>query len=157
MTLRTKLLLGALALLTSFALGRFSTPETVKVETKTVQVDSKVDNTSTNQDKHQDTTTTTTKAPDGTVVTKTETVVDTNTHRQTRDTDTTDTSTDTSKEVTRSSSKLSISVLAGVNVTSPGATPVYGGSITRGLIGPLTVGLFGLSNGVVGASVGLTF
>lgn len=41
------------------------------------------------------------------------------------------------------------------NLTTP--TPVYGISYSRSLVGPVTVGVLGLTNGTVGATVGVTF
>lgn len=49
-----------------------------------------------------------------------------------------------------------ISVLGGVTLS---ARPelVYGVSISKQAIGPTTIGLFGLTNGILGASIGLNF
>lgn len=54
--------------------------------------------------------------------------------------------------------KTNISALAGYDFTHVRAlTPVYGVSVTREVLGPITVGAFGLTNGVVGISLGVSF
>jgi len=35
--------------------------------------------------------------------------------------------------------------------------PTFGGSVTKPILGPVTMGLWALSNGNAGVSVGLTF
>jgi len=136
------------ALVLTFFAGRWSAPEHVKVVTQTVTVDKKTDD----ETKHEKVTKVEVKQPNGTDTTTT-TIVDDSEDKSTDDSTVSQT---TTKESSKSSSKLTISALAGVNITSPGSL-IYGASISRPILGPVTVGLFGLSNGVGGASVGLTF
>lgn len=131
----------------AFATGRFLTP--VKIETKTIEVERK--QTETDRDKHKDTTTTTTEKPDGTKVTETHTTEDTTTQRSTTDA----TRTDTNTTKTYASGRTSIFALAGLDISA--RSVVYGGLITRQLIGPLSIGAWGLTNGTVGVSLGLEF
>lgn len=51
---------------------------------------------------------------------------------------------------------LNVSALAGVDVTSKFA-PVYGVHVTKQVLGPVTVGAYGLTTGIVGVSLGVTF
>jgi hypothetical protein len=132
------------ALVLTFAAGRWSAPD--HIVTKTVTVEKKTED----DVKHEKTTTVEVKQPNGTDTTTTVTTDDT------EDKERDDTSISQTKETSKSSSKLTIAALAGVNVTSPG-TMIYGGSVSRGLIGPISIGVFGLSNGVGGASIGLSF
>lgn len=53
--------------------------------------------------------------------------------------------------------RTNISVLAGTDFTKPGIIPLYGVSVSRELIGPVIVGVFGLKNGVAGLSIGVNF
>lgn len=87
------------------------------------------------------------KAPDGTETTET-------------------TVTDEVKDVTSvkervleskaSSSQIHIQALAGIDTTD-NFTPVYGAAISKDLIGPVSVGVFGLTNGVYGVTLGVSF
>jgi PDZ domain-containing secreted protein len=152
MTTKQILIIGAIALTVAFAFGRWSAPEKVKTITQTVE--KKTDDKVVAVDDHKLTTITETDKPDGTKV-KTTVIADT------RDTSVHDKSTDQvektqSKEVDKSTSKITISMLAGTNVTSPSSL-TYGASITKPILGPITVGVFGFQNGTVGASIGLTF
>lgn len=156
LTTRSKIGLASVLLITSFAFGRWSTPEKVRIETKTVEVEKKTETTDTDRDKHQETTTVEVKKPDGTVETTTKTVLDSRTDQQTKEVQTDSKSTDQVKEVTRGSSPVTVSVLGGIQLGGP-PTPLYGAAITRPVLGPIAIGLFGLSNRVCGASVGLTF
>lgn len=72
--------------------------------------------------------------------------------------DTTDSkSTESSKTVERATDKVTISALAGANPFHPTDGLTYGGHISKPLLGPITGGLWGLSTGTFGLSVGLTF
>lgn len=51
---------------------------------------------------------------------------------------------------------LNVSVLGGVTLTR-GSTIIYGLSVSKEIAGPITTGLFGLSNGTLGLSIGLNF
>lgn len=87
------------------------------------------------------------KAPDGTETTETEvsdTVTDT---KRTKD----------STVVKEAGAKTHINALVGVDVTNGPIAPIYGVAVSRDLVGPISVGAFGLTNGVVGASVGISF
>lgn len=67
--------------------------------------------------------------------------------------------TDTQKDIVVTAPKssiINISALAGLD-TGRGFVPTYGISASKELIGPITVGAFGLTNGTIGVSVGLNF
>ena len=138
-------------LVVGFAFGRYSAPEKVRIETKTVTVASEA----TDQDKKENETIVKTELinKDGSkeIITKTQD----NTATDTKELDTVNTETTQSKEVTRSASKVTVSVLAGYKFSN--LTPVYGVSITKPILGPVTVGLWGMSDVSGGVSVGLEF
>lgn len=147
------LLISALAV---FAFGRYSAPDKVKIETKYVEVEKKSEKTDTDRDKHKETTTTVVKAKDGSTTTTTKVVEDTKTDRKTSEHDDTSVSQSTSKEITKGS-KVTVSALAGINLSDLTGGPDFGMSVSRPILGPITVGVFGFKSGVVGSSLGLTF
>jgi hypothetical protein len=51
-------------------------------------------------------------------------------------------------------SRFSVSFLAGLTLR---VEPVYGAAVTYRVLGPITVGAWGLSSGVLGASLGVTW
>lgn len=162
MPVKYKIIIALVTVLTAFAFGRYSAPEKVKIETKTVEVEKKTTDQTKKVDrnKHLKTVTTTEERPDGTKVTTTTTTVDTDTKSNT-DTAINDDktkNTETTKEVTRGGNKVTISALAGAKVSfSEPLTPIYGGMVNKELLGPITIGAFGLSDGVGGIALGLTF
>ncbi len=147
--------------LVSGALGYYFAPGKVKIETKTVEVIKEVKVEAKTEKKKKDKTYTkvVTTHTDGTT-TSTSTIVEKD--RSTSG-DITSVNTDTTikrdetKEVTKSSSRLNLSALAGVNVLNPSSGMVYGGSLTKDVLGHITIGAFGLSNGLSGLSLGVSF
>lgn len=140
----------------SAAVGRYLTPEKIKIETKIVEVESKTKDKNKQINDHKKTTIVETTAPDGTKTKTTVITDDRNSSSSSSETDNKHTETDTSKEVVRGSSKVTLSALVAMNTSSLG-TPIYGLSITKPVLGPLTLGIFGLTDKVGGVSVGLTF
>lgn len=162
MSLKSKIIGSIVIIGAAFAFGRYSAPEKIKIETKTVEVEKKQtdEHKDVAQKKHLKTITVVKVLPDGTKESKT-TVVEDDASR-TKDalsqTDDVSKSTDTVKEITKSSSRLTLSALAGAKISfTETPTLVYGGAINRDLIGPINIGVFGLSNGIGGFSLGLTF
>jgi len=156
---RTKIIILVVALIGSFALGRYTVPEKKIEEKKTTEDKTKDVTKEKKQKKHKKTHIVKEEktAPDGskTVVTiidhdtKTDTSSDSKTaiegHKTTED-----------KVITvRGDSKVTLSALGGIDILS--GKPIYGASLTKPVLGPLTLGIFGLSNGSVGASIGFTF
>lgn len=142
MTIRTKILLTVLAMVVSFAAGNY----TAQRITKTESVKS-VDSTDTTI--KTTTTTTTTKDKEGkeTTTTKTDTITAIK-----------------EKEVIKSNkNETEVSKRALLNVSLLGAItqneskPIYGISVSKSFIGPITMGAFGLTNGIFGISIGLNF
>ena len=160
MTTKTKIIVASVSLLTAFALGRYTVPTKTKIEVRTVTVEKTIDKTQTqtDQDKHKETTVTETIKPDGTKQTVTQTVEDTQTQKdqKTVDTSQTQTTQDKTKEITRQGSPVTILALAGVSYHNL-STPVYGASVSRNLLGPISMGVWGLSSGTFGVGVGLSF
>lgn len=132
---KTRIILTVAAGLLLFALGRYSASLTSQ-------------QTVTKDDTHTvvKRVTVRTKQPNGSV----QTVV-------TENRDVTERSTETARTVAAPKQTLSISGLAGVDITNKLLTPVYGLSITKQVVGPITAGAFGMTSGVVGLSLGVNF
>lgn len=151
MTLRTQYSLTIVGLIVAFAVGRYSTkiaPNVKTVSQTQVQTEVKAD-----KDVHKETQTVTTKAPDGSEKTVTTVVEDSTTKIDKLK----DSQTKVDTTVTQVPRKtLNISALVGTPVHLPGV-PIYGVSVSKELLGPVTVGAFGFSSGLVGISLGVSF
>lgn len=139
----------------------YFSPTKIKIETKTVEIVKtvEVEKKDTAKDRKRKLTIIEKKESDGSSE-KTTVITDDTSSNTSIDIakDTTDSKAIESSKVTeRATDKVTISALAGANPFKPTDGLVYGGSITKPLLGPIAGGLFGMSNGVVGASVGLTF
>lgn len=138
MTRNHYIIIGIL-LLVAFGAGRWLSPE--KVVTKTVTVE--VEKTNTKQDSVVIKVT----KPDGTITetttTKTETETVTNTNNKTE------------SIVQGKKSSLNLSALAGINVINPSGGIIFGGHISKPILGPISIGIFGMSDGRAGLSVGI--
>ena len=153
-----------------FASGRFLAPTKEEIKKEVVKTDTSSSNTTDNKSSDHSKDVKTKKRtktivrPDGTKETVVTEVKDYSS-RQREDSKnavvTTNTSTEATKEsklIERASGKTSLSVLAGVNVFAPTTgVIIYGGHIQTQLIGPFTIGIWGLSNGPLGASAGILF
>ena len=67
---------------------------------------------------------------------------------------------DNTSETKKEQGHTSISALAGAQISNPltgQAGTVYGAHIQRDILGPVSIGLWGLSNATVGGSVGISF
>jgi hypothetical protein len=162
MTQKYKILIGVVALVISFAFGRYSAPISLKTETKTAQTDDKKSSETDDAKKHthsSDTVVDITR-PDGTKEHKVTHDNDTDVDNSKKETASDDKSKSTSvtKEETRSSSRLTISALAGTHMSfSSPVTIDYGAMVCKDVIGPIHVGLFGFSSGLAGIAIGLSF
>jgi hypothetical protein len=139
MTIKTYgLILGALIL--AFVAGKYTNKST---DIKTTTTDNKLVDTKTVETEVE------TKKKDGTI----QTVITTDTVQSTKDKSTTDTAT----TVKSSTTKWSVNAMVAEDLTSILSGPKYGVSVTRQLIGPINVGAFGFTNGLVGVSLGVSF
>lgn len=136
-----------ISIVVGFAICYATMPK--KIVTQVVQTDNK--KTDVEQNKRKETTTTTKETKDGTKETTTKTVEETNTERKTVD----KTRTDSSSTTTYGSSGYGASLLAGTDFS--GATPLYGVSVNKNVLGPINLGAFAFKNGMVGLSLGLQF
>ena len=135
MSTRNYIILLVILCVCSFAGGRYLTPPKVTIQEKIVTKEVVVV-------KHTDTVVI--KKPDGTVITTTKEDSTTKEDTKVKDSITIDTR----------RSKINISALAGTGFP---LSPVYGIAANKELIGPVTVGIWGLSNLTAGISLGLNF
>lgn len=159
MTIKTKAIIVAVYSLGLFAAGRYTVPEKIKIETKVVEVESKQEKKTVAADKerHKKTVVVEVDKPDGTREKTITTTDDTSNKRNTNlaETEKEQKFTDNKKEVTSASDKVTLSALAGASLTGGGL--VYGASVTKPVLGPISIGLWGLTNSTIGGSLGLTF
>lgn len=145
---KTKVIASGAVILVAFAFGRYSASTVPSVKTS--------ENVTVDTDKHVESNT-----HKVTVITE-----DCKTGKKiTQITEDTGTQTDktTNKDIKLSQtvtppnkSLINISALASLD-TSRGFIPVYGVSANKEFLGPITLGAFGLTNGVVGLSIGINF
>lgn len=131
-------------------------PQKIKIEKEIVTVEVEKKKQEVSKDKEYEKKTTTKKNADGSSVTETVTKITDKTKTKEQEEKEKASKESETKEITKSSGTTSVSILTGVDVTKPGGL-IYGASINRSILGPITIGLFGMSNGVGGCSIGLTF
>lgn len=152
MSTKTKIIIAIVALAVAFASGRYS----VNAPTvKTTEDIAKTDKSEENKNIKTHKVITETKNKDGsdtTVTTIDQTVGDNKTDASTSQEHLKQTVTPPKLNT------LNISALGGFDLSKGGLpTPTYGLSVSKEVLGPVTVGGFGLLNGVVGVSIGLNF
>lgn len=147
---KTKVIIAIVGLAASFAFGRYSVNDP---EVKT-SIKGKEDVTkSVDKDTKKRSTTTVTESPDGSKSTTTVTEEETSERRDTAKSRETSIDQSSVPVVRRT---LNVSALVGVRAFD-NLQPIYGASITKEVLGPITVGVWGLSSGTGGVSVGLSF
>jgi hypothetical protein len=155
MSTRNQIIVVVILLVGAFAAGRWAAP--TKIVTKTVEVEKQV---TLKDDKkeivdHSKKKITVTRKPDGTKTTIVEIGTDVDTKVVSNDKTTTDVEKQNETTKQWDTSKVTISALGGYKIGDAG--PLYGASISKPILGPITVGAWALSNSTFGASLGLTF
>lgn len=153
-------IIALVILLITFAAGRFSTPEKVRVEIKTVEVEKKHTETKKEEDekRHTETVVVEVEKPDGTKEKTTKTVSDTETLTKTDKSKVSERTgeTSTSKETIKGTSKTTIAAMAGIDYLTP-AQVIFGVQVYRPVLGPIGIGLYTTTDYTVGATVGVSF
>lgn len=124
-----------------FAFGRFSAPETVRVETKVVTVEKRVEVA----EKHQDVVIHEVIRKDGSKVIDSHTV----TQSEKKSDQIVASQASEMKEVVKSRQSLSVNALIGLNQT-------YGALVSFPILGPISFGPWGLTNASAGVTVGIS-
>lgn len=149
MSNKTKLGIFVASILVSFACGRYTVQAPEVKTSKNTEQDVKKE---ADKDTQTHEVSVEVKKPDGTI--QVTTTTDTTTIAKV------DTSVQTDTQfkqdvIPPKTNTLNVSLLVGLDITRQ--APVYGGSLTKQLLGPITIGAFGLTNGTVGGSIGLNF
>ena len=147
---KTKAILVSAGLLVSFALGRYSLQQPaidIKTDIKTV------DQKTIDKEDHSQTIIVHTKDPSG--AEKTVTTINNNVDTKTKDTDTTAIA-ETQVVIPPPHDLWNVSAMVGLNPIN-NFVPAYGLGVSKKVLGPINVGAFGFTNGLVGVSIGVTF
>jgi hypothetical protein len=146
------LLIGTLG----YGFGRYSAPIQIKEveKIKIVTVEKKVENTK----EKKDVQVVVVQKPDGTTTTTTtdKTTIDI---AASTNTDTTSL-TDKSKLTVFSRPSWKFTLMGGMDIHTSNLTvvkPIYGGMIERSILGPISIGAWGISNGTFGLSAAIAF
>lgn len=169
MTTKQKVIGVVVLVVVSAAVGRFTAPEKVKIE-KEIQIKEVVkevvakDTKSVkNKDQRKEVVTSRIIRPDGTIEETSKTVLNTNVNdkknvnlNKTTDLDKNLNSKE-SKVVEYRKSTTQLSVMAGVKINDLTSGMRYGGAVSKDVLGPISIGVFGFTDGTCGASLGLRF
>ena len=161
LNMKQKVIVAVVYTAVCIAGGRYLTPVQVKIETKTITVEAKTEDKTTNEEKntHEKKVIVEADKPDGskTITTTVEVVNNDTTVGTDKAVDDIKSDKEMTKTVTKESSKLHLSFLTGINVINPSQGLIYGGEVSKDILGPLSIGIFGLSSGTAGCSIGLSF
>lgn len=135
--MKYKIISILILVVTAFAYGRYSVNTNTETKTNT--------ETTKNTNTHKETTIS--KDKNGNEITK---IVEDTVSKKIKDSEV------NVEQQIQKRNALNISALVGTGLFN-GLAPVYGASISKEFIGPVTLGLFGLTNGIVGVSLGLNF
>lgn len=131
---------GIIIIVLAFYVGRYTSP--TKVETKNVTIEiEKIK-------QHQDTIIVEKVNKDGSKETTTRIITDT-------DKDASKTSEQT--KIVENKPSLNVYALGGLDVTNPANGFIVGAHVSKQLLGPISIGVFGFTNKTVGVSVGMSF
>lgn len=142
-------LIVLILILVSFMVGRYSVNPPAVKDTQIVTQDTQ---TQIKEEKHVIVHTITVKEPSG--VERTETTTESDTHID-KDKNTESQTVVEHESTLQKRSEVNISGLIASDLND--IKPVYGLSVSKEIIGPITVGLFGFTNGTLGVSVGINF
>lgn len=147
----TKYTIAGVAILAAFAGGRYSVRQPEVKTTEQLQINTLEDKA---KDTHIITTVVTVKEPDGSE----KTTKNTETTITAKGTVNSSTTAQIQQTVTPAKTgTLNVSALVGNDFGVGVLKPVYGVSVSKEILGPITVGAFGLTSGMVGLSIGLNF
>lgn len=141
----------ALLLLVSYGFGYYTAPYKTEIKTE----ETKSDSSKTDIDAHKTSVKVEETKPDGSKIVTTTTTNDIDKHVDKQDTR----SMSTEETKTKSTQPVTISALFGASLTSGlgPATIVYGLSVSKPVLGPISIGIWGLTGKTFGASLGLQF
>lgn len=145
----------------AFALGRYMTPEKVKIEEKIVYQEKIEKTTQVDVQKKRRATTVKTEETklDGTktVTTRTDENEDENSSTLIQEQIDRLITQEKQKLTEMGNNRVTVSALAGVDLRDFAKPPAFGAHITKPFLGPITAGVWGMSNATGGVSLGLQF
>lgn len=144
---KNKIIIISITMLLGFSIGRYSAPTKIETKTVTIEVEKKVEDT----DKKEHTRTVEVIKPNGTRTTTIEQIIEESSKTIIDKTNLNE----NTKLVESKNNTTNISLLAGVDIYNPKL--VYGLAMSKGILGPVTIGIFGFTNKLIGASIGLNF
>lgn len=150
MSEKTFFIIGAL-IAAAFLFGRYSAPEKIKIETKTVTVEVQKESQTAASDAIV--VTTTVSRPDGTKITRVKNEIK---HELSAMKSIANAQSETMKKEITNRRCVVVSGLVGGSISFPPIL-IYGVSVTKPILGPITVGAWGLTNATFGISAGLEF
>ena len=139
------------------ASGYYLAPQKIKTETKIVKVEVEKTSTDQKQNKNTDTTMTVRKNKDGSSETVIHKITNQNTATQQNTSQVDSSQTTATKEVEKSKGSTTILGMVGVDVNRFQSGFIYGASVNRTILGPIGIGIWGLTNGTCGVNLGLSF
>lgn len=144
MNKKLEAIIGLVLIVLTFAIGRYTAPTKVETKTITVEIEKKVEDAKVNTVKIE------VVKKDGSKIITTTTNSETKTNTDTNINKT------ATKVVENKHSSTNLSILAGVDISNP-THLVYGAAASKQLLGPITIGIWGMSNSTAGASLGVQF
>lgn len=151
LTTKTQVIILSITAVVCIAVGRYTVSSPEVITTKDITQDKSKQE---DKDIHTHEVVTSTKKVDGT--TTTTKVIDTDTISSKA------TQSETTAKIMQDiippkTGTTNVSALLSNNFSNGLWSPAYGVSVTHEVLGPLSVGAFGLTSGIVGVSVGITF
>lgn len=151
LTTKTQIIILSVTAIICIAIGRYTAGS---AEVKTTESISQDKTKHEDKDVHTHEVITSKKTKDGVITTTKVIDTDSNTIKQTQ----TETQTKIQQDVIPpKTGTTNVSALLSNNFNNGLWSPAYGVSVTHEILGPLTVGAFALTSGVVGVSIGVTF
>ena len=140
----------------AFSLGRYTTPVEIKEVTKTVEVEKKKTEVEKETQKDVHRVERIIRKPDGTTETTIQTDSSTKSTKNVTSQTDAQAQSETSTSVVRAGARTRVAGVAAIDIYGRSG-PAYGVEVSRSILGPISVGGLGLSNGTFGLSLGLEF
>lgn len=154
MSEKSKIIFYIVVLVGLFALGRYSAPETVKIEKQVIEVEKKTKDKETNKKNNKIYIKVETILPDGTRRIETK-IVDKGTITIDA-TETSENEKETKEEKTVSKTRpVIVYGGGGVNLLGNSTGPEFTAGVQKSILGPIYLGGYGTSKGTLGVTIGL--
>jgi hypothetical protein len=149
--MKNKIIIGSFLLLVSFAFGRYSASYMTSKSSSTTTSDTQIEDQSLTK---IHTVIVTLEKPNGDK--QTTEIIDDNTIKNDKKDEESTNKTQTEKTQGEGNTKYNLSVFAVTSVKKL-EEPNYGLEVSKEILGPITMGVFGINNGQIGVSIGINF